>query len=118
MTPEAQIRLHRIRNDQMYHHYLGDALDVLLLHEDGVGEVWTIGWDTRSGMRPQPFISGGTFHMSRLHAGYALLGTTEWPGVEPPDVEVGGADALAARHRGWAQALKRFADPLAQGKSA
>src|SRR5207237_2457339 len=31
VTPEAQIVLHRIRQDQLYHHYLGDRLEVLLL---------------------------------------------------------------------------------------
>ena len=30
VTVDAQIRLHRIRSDQMYHHYLGDPLEVLL----------------------------------------------------------------------------------------
>ena len=35
VTPEARIRLHRIRSDQMYHHYLGDPLEVLLLHPEG-----------------------------------------------------------------------------------
>src|SRR5947209_4769119 len=38
VTPEASVRLHRIRSDQMYHHYLGDPLEVLLLQPGGVGE--------------------------------------------------------------------------------
>jgi hypothetical protein len=41
----------------------------------------------RAGERPQLFILGGTFHTSCLLAsggGFALLGSTEWPGVEPP----------------------------------
>ena len=39
VTPEAQIRLHRIRSDQMYHHYLGDPLEVLMLLPDGSGAI-------------------------------------------------------------------------------
>lgn len=39
VTPDAHLQLHRIRSDQMYHHYLGDPLEVLLLYEDGRGEV-------------------------------------------------------------------------------
>lgn len=31
VTAESQVRLHRIRSDQMYHYYLGDPLEVLLL---------------------------------------------------------------------------------------
>jgi hypothetical protein len=31
VTPQAPVRLHRIRNDQLYHYYLGDPIEVLLL---------------------------------------------------------------------------------------
>src|ERR687894_1177119 len=96
VTPDAQIVLHRIRSDQLYHHYLGDSLEVLLLYPDGNGEVVTVGSDLGAGERPQLFLPGGTFHTSRLGAGsnYALLASTEWPGVEPPDVEHGDIEAL------------------------
>ena len=107
VTPDAQIVLHRIRSDQQYHHYLGDPLEVLLLYQDGGGEIVTVGSDLRSGQRPQLFIPGGTFHVSRLvsGAGYALLASTEWPGVEPPDVEHGDAEALM-------EAFPRFRDEI------
>jgi predicted cupin superfamily sugar epimerase len=35
VTPGAPVRLHRIRNDQLYHYYLGDPLEVFLLNTDG-----------------------------------------------------------------------------------
>jgi len=100
VTPEAQIRLHRIRSDQMYHHYLGDPLEVLLLYPDGTGRVVIVGSDLAAGMRPQLFIPGGTFHTSRLATGssYSLLGTTAWPGVEPPDGELGNPDELTTAY--------------------
>ncbi len=96
VTPDAQIVMHRIRSDQLYHHYLGDPLEVLLLYPDGTGEVVTVGSDLGAGHRPQLFLPGGTFHTSRLasEASYALLASTEWPGVEPPDVEHGDIEAL------------------------
>jgi len=100
VTPDAQIVLHRIRSDQFYHHYFGDPLDVLMLYPDGTGSISTVGDDLRSGMRPQLFIPGGTFHVSRLEpggSGYALLSSTEWPGVEPPDVEKGDPRRLTER---------------------
>ena len=82
VTVDAQIRLHRIRSDQMYHHYLGDPLEVLLLYPNGTGEITIIGPDLVAGMRPQVLIPGGTFHTSRLQTlnvrtGFALLGTKE-----------------------------------------
>jgi predicted cupin superfamily sugar epimerase len=35
VAPDAQIVMHRIRSDQLYHHYLGDPLEVLMLYPDG-----------------------------------------------------------------------------------
>jgi predicted cupin superfamily sugar epimerase len=69
VTPEARVRLHRIRSDQMYHHYLGAPLEVLLLYADGRSEMKTVGSDLAAGERPQLFIPGGTFHTARVKAG-------------------------------------------------
>jgi len=112
VTPDAHIVLHRIRNDQQYHHYLGDALEVLLLRPGGNGEVARIGADLRAGMRPMLFIPGSTFHMARLLPGgrWALLASTEWPGVEPPDVEQGDPAVLMEAYPAMADEIRRFAD--------
>lgn len=110
VTRDAHIRLHRIRSDQQYHHYLGDPLEVLLLHPDGGGEITTVGPDLAAGHRPMLHIPGGTFHVSRLpgDASWALLSSTEWPGVEPPDVEVGDVEALVGRYPEQADDLRAF----------
>ena len=110
VTPGAQIVLHRIRSDQLYHHYLGASLEVLLLYPDGTGEVVTVGSDLGAGQRPQLFLPGGTFHTSRLapDADYALLASTEWPGVEPPDVEHGDADALVRAYPDLRDEIRAF----------
>lgn len=110
VTPEAQIVMHRIRSDQLYHHYLGGSLEVLLLYPDGSGDITTVGSDLESGMRPQLLIPGGTFHTSRLVSGasYALLASTEWPGVEPPDVEHGDIDALAKAYPDFREDIYEF----------
>ncbi|MGI8520538.1 MAG: hypothetical protein ACR2MC_08070 [Actinomycetota bacterium] len=61
-------------------------------------------------MRPQLFIPGGTFHVSQLAAGkgYALLASTEWPGVEPPDVEKGDVEAIVESHPDFRLQLEEF----------
>jgi predicted cupin superfamily sugar epimerase len=100
VTPQAAVRLHRIRSDQMYHHYLGEPLEVLLLYPDGGSEVRLVGPDLAAGMRPQLLIPGGTFHAGRVPAGssYALLGTSVWARAEPPDVEAGNVEELMASY--------------------
>src|SRR5215471_18383955 len=58
--------LHRIRNDQLYHYYLGDPLEVLLLHSDGTTERVVVGPNLRGGEHLQLFIPGNTFHTARV----------------------------------------------------
>ena len=96
VTPDRQMKLHRLRSEQIYHHYLGDSLEVLLLLPDGSGALAVVGSDLAAGMRPQLLIPGGAWHVSRLKAGgsYALLGTTEFPGFDPSDLEIGDVAAL------------------------
>ena len=100
ITPGAPVRLHRIRNDQLYHYYLGDPIDVLMLHVDGTTERVVVGPDLRGGQRVQLLIPGGTFHTARVigRRHWFLGASTEWPGVEPADVEIGDADALSAKY--------------------
>jgi predicted cupin superfamily sugar epimerase len=45
VTADARIRPHRIRSDQMYHYYIGEPLEVLLLYPDGTGEIKVLGAD-------------------------------------------------------------------------
>jgi predicted cupin superfamily sugar epimerase len=110
VTPETRVSLHRIRSDQMYHHYMGAPLEVLLLFADGRSEVKVVGKDLVGGMRPQLYIPGGTYHMARIAAGgdYALLGTSVWLRAEPADVDVGNADDLALRFPGAREMISAF----------
>jgi uncharacterized protein len=100
VTDRARIRLHCIRSDQMYHHYFGDPLEVLLLYPDGRSAVRVVGSDLMAGMRPQLLVPGGTFHAGRIRpdGNYALLGTSVWLRAEPSDVEMGNVELLASKY--------------------
>ena len=110
VTPEAPVRLHRIRNDQLYHYYLGDPIDVLMLRIDGTTERVVVGPDLRNGQRVQLLIPGNTFHTARVlgQRRWFLGASTEWPGVEPADVEIGNVDALRAKYPDVANDLRAF----------
>ena len=98
VTPHAPVRPHRIRNDQLYHYYLGDPLELFLLHGNGSVERMIVGPDIANGQRVQLLIPGNTFHTARLLGGgeWFLGGSTEWPGVVPTtDVEIGDPEKLA-----------------------
>jgi predicted cupin superfamily sugar epimerase len=100
VTPDAPVRLHRIRNDQLYHYYLGDPLEVLMLHADGTTEHVVVGPDLRGGQCVQLVIPGNTFHTARVvgQRRWFLGASTAWPGVEPVDVEIGDVDVLASKY--------------------
>lgn len=111
VTPDAPVRLHRIRNDQLYHYYLGDPLEVFMLHDDGRPERVVVGPDIRGGQRVQLLIPGGTFHTARLigRRRWFLGASTEWPGVVPADVEIGDLDTLAGKYPSVAPELRAIA---------
>ena len=72
MSPAAPVKLHRIKNHQLYHHYLGDPIEVLMLHDDGTHTLALVGSDLRAGQRVQLFIPGNTFHTARI------IGARRW----------------------------------------
>jgi predicted cupin superfamily sugar epimerase len=111
VTPDAPVRLHRIRNDQLYHYYLGDPLEVFLLRGDGTTERVVVGPDLRAGERVQLFIPGNTFHTARLigRRRWFLGASTEWPGVVPADVELGNLEELAGKYPAVAADLRAIA---------
>src|SRR5712692_11981915 len=113
VTPSAPVRLHRIRNDQLYHYYLGDPIEVLMLRVDGATERAVVGPDLRSGQRVQLLIPGNTFHTARVigRRRWFLGASTELLGVEPVDVEIGNVDALAAKYPQVADDLRSFPVP-------
>ncbi len=88
--------LHRLQTDEVYHFYLGDALELLLLHPDGRGESVILGQDVLGGQRLQYVVPCGAWQGSRLVPGgrFALLGTTMSPGFDRADFELGSRDEL------------------------
>jgi uncharacterized protein len=111
ITPEAGVRPHRVLSDQIYHHYAGDPLEVLLLLPNGKAEQAVVGPELASSMRPQLLIPAGTFHLARLRAsiGWALLGTTSWPAVAEGELEFADTSDLQRRYPGASHLIAAYA---------
>lgn len=111
VTPDAHVKLHRLHNDQFFHHYQGDPLEVLMLKTDGTSARAICGPDIKAGHAVQLFIPGNTFHTARVAGGrnWFLGASTQWPGVEPIDVEPGDLEALCAKYPSAAADLRAFA---------
>jgi predicted cupin superfamily sugar epimerase len=98
ITPQSFSVLHRLPGDEIFHHYLGDAVEMLMLHPSGAHETVRIGKDLARGERPQVVVPGGTWQGSKLIAGgeFALLGCTMAPGFDYADYQHGQRAQLLA----------------------
>jgi predicted cupin superfamily sugar epimerase len=114
VTPEAPVKLHRIKNEQLYHYYLGDPIEVLLLRENGDSELVVVGPNIIGGHMLQLYIPGNTFHTARVTGKkrWFLGASTEWPSVVPSeDVELGDAEQLAAKYPEASADIRKFPVP-------
>jgi uncharacterized protein len=96
LTPTTFSAMHRVASDEVFHFYLGDAVEMLQLPTDGAGRTVVLGLDLQAGMRPQVIVPRSVWQGSRLVAGgtFALLGATVAPGFEFADYEYGRRDDL------------------------
>jgi predicted cupin superfamily sugar epimerase len=104
LTPDAFSVMHRLKGDELYHFYLGDPVEMLMLKPDGSAEALLLGQNVLSGMRVQHTVPGDTWQGSRLAPGgkFALMGTTMSPGFDPQDYEPGKREALSAQYPAYA----------------
>jgi predicted cupin superfamily sugar epimerase len=92
--------LHRLVSDEVWHFYLGDPVEMLLLYHGGRSEVAVLGPDIPGGQQVQLAVKRNVIQGARLRPGgrFALLGTTVAPGYTPADVSFADRDTLLASH--------------------
>ena len=100
LTESAWSALHRLRSDEIFHHYLGDPVEMLLLYRDGRAERRVLGKDLADGQRPQIVVPAGVWQGSKLMSGgkWALVGTTMSPGFEFADFELADTEVLVKQY--------------------
>lgn len=113
LTPETCSILHRLPSDEVYHFYLGDAVEMLLLSPDGEGQIIELGPNIRSGQRVQMVVPANTWQGSRLikPGTFALMGTTMAPGFEFSDFEPAQRDALIPGYPQFAEQIRLLTQP-------
>jgi predicted cupin superfamily sugar epimerase len=101
--PDSYSDMHRLANDELWHFYLGDALELLLLQPGGSSELVILGQDIRVGQRLQYLVPAGVWMGARLKFGgeYAVFGNTMSPGFSEKDFELGSARELKATWPQW-----------------
>lgn len=102
MVGDQVTPIHRLQQDEMWHHHGGDAIEVHELRERGEGpahKITIVGPDVAAGQVPQYTVMRGAWLGARLqpgarHHGHALYGCTLTPGFHPADTESQPAEAL------------------------
>ena len=81
LEPDSFSEMHRLKSDEVFHFYAGDAVEMLQLREGKGGTIVVIGNDLLRGERPQVVVERGVWQGSRLVEGgkWALLGCTVSP---------------------------------------
>jgi hypothetical protein len=103
---------HRIRSEEVWHHYAGDPLELHLIAPDGALAVHRLGPSVAHGERPQHLVPAGWWQAARpLGHRYALCGCTVAPGFDFADLELADRMALLKAFpalRGTIEALTRI----------
>jgi predicted cupin superfamily sugar epimerase len=110
LTPDMCSALHRLPADEVYHFYLGDPVELLLLEEGTAGRVVTLGPDVFGGQVVQTVVPRGVWQGSHLRPGgaYALLGMTVAPGFDFADYEPADRRHLLATFPAFADRIMRL----------
>ena len=110
LEPGTFSEMHLLQSDEMFHHYMGGAVEMLQLFEDGSRAVVVIGTDLEAGQRPQVVVKRGVWQGSRLlkPEGFALLGCTVSPGFEFVDYAAVGRKELVEKWPGEAERIGKL----------
>ena len=110
LEPETFSEMHRLKSDEVFHFYAGDAVEMLQLAEGSAGRTVAIGNDLAAGERPQVLVERAVWQGSRLKPGgrWALLGCTVSPGFEYEDYETGDRAELMGLWPEWAELISEL----------
>ena len=97
--PSTFSDMHRLPTDEIWHFYLGDPIELLLLYADGRDELVVLGQEVLAGHEVQHVVPADTWMGARLRPGgeYGVFGNTMAPGFVLSDFEGADAADLIAR---------------------
>ncbi|MBT2674473.1 cupin domain-containing protein [Streptomyces sp. ISL-14] len=100
LTSDDFSALHRLPSDEIWHFYLGDPLEMLLLAPDGTSRTAVLGPDILRGQHIQLTVPAGTWMGARVVTGgsWTFFGCTMAPGFTYEGYEHGDLADLTARY--------------------
>lgn len=98
LRPDDFSAMHRLIGPELWHHYAGAPVRLLLLRPDGRVERHRLGTDLEAGERPLVMVEEGVWMGAETTGEWSLLGMTMAPPYDPAGFELGDREELAARY--------------------
>jgi len=98
---------HKIKSDEMWHFYGGDALEVIEITVSGELKITEIGNDIKNGQYLQYVVPAGNWFGSRVKKGgeFSLVGCTVSPGFDFTDFEMANRKDLTEKFQIYSQII-------------
>jgi len=116
VTPDSFSALHKLDAPELFHVYLGDACEQVIVQPDHSIQRRILGSDLANGQVVQSLVPAGCWQATRLlpggSFGYALLGPTMTPGFQPDWCALATPEDLQSFEAGARNELERFLAPL------
>ena len=111
MRPGDFSALHRLAGPELWHHYAGAAVEMLLLEPGGTVSRPVLGDDLAHGQRPVVAVPAEVWMAAGTTGGWSLVGTTMAPPFDAAGFELGDAAELADAYPEAAADITRFTRP-------
>lgn len=100
LTQRTFSHMHKLNADEVYHFYMGDGMELLILYPDGRAECRVLGCNLDRGEIPQFRVPAGCWQGSRVVRGgtYSLVGTTMTPAYEEEMYTHGVCEELCKKY--------------------
>lgn len=110
LPPGAVSQMHRIASDEIWHFYLGGALELVQLSPEGILDRVILGQKVMAGERVQHVVPAGYWFAARPHRknSYSFVGCTVAPGFDFADFELAEPRDLFERYPGLKEELRPF----------
>ena len=101
---------HRIKQDEMWHFYEGDAFLIHMIDPDGAYSTHRLGLNFDAGESPQFVVPKGVWFASEVADGgsYGLVGCTVSPGFDFDDFELADREKLLKDYPAHSEVIKRL----------
>lgn len=100
--------LHRLGGVELWHHYSGAAVEMLLLQPGGTVSRPRLGTDLANGERPVVVVEAATWMAAGTTGEWSLVGTTMAPPFDEASFELGDRAVLSVAYPEAADDIARF----------